>query len=90
MTRRLLTSIILLLVVGGGEGTDPPFSLLRLSIAHKEMKTMGENPKGVGIGKKENKCALLSFFFLKKNVCRQANAFQLCIINFNDFLINPT
>ena len=63
MTPGLLTSIILLLAVGGGERTDPPFPLLRLSIAHMEMKSMGENPKGVGVGKRENKCTLWIFFF---------------------------
>lgn len=42
---------------------DPLFSVLRLSIAHIEMKTMGENPKGVGVGKRESKCVLLNFFF---------------------------
>ena len=59
---------------------DPLFSVLRLSIARMEMKTMGENPKGVGVGvgKRENKCILSNFFL--NNVCRQANAFQLCIV----------
>ena len=38
-----------------------------------EMKTMGENHKGLGMGKRENKWALLNFFFLKKEKCLQTS-----------------
>ena len=51
--------------------TDLPFSLLRLSIARIEMKTTGENHKGVRMRKREDKCALLNFLF-KKEKCLQA------------------
>ena len=61
----------LLAVGGGGRGEggrggtcclslfiDLLFSLLRLLIAQMEMKTTGENHKGVGVWKRENRCTL--------------------------------